>query len=69
VPPATDAGGETTPPTLSQLPVVGTNPSAPAQTPDNSESPMKLWYILAPAAVLILLLLLLLRKRKKKDGN
>jgi LPXTG-motif cell wall-anchored protein len=48
---------------------VGTKPSTPAQTPDNSESPMKLWYILAPAAVLILLLLLLLRKRKKKDGN
>jgi hypothetical protein len=69
VPDATDGNGETTQPTFSQLPVVGTKPSTPAQTPDNSESPMKLWYILAPAAVLILLLLLLLRKRKKKDGN
>lgn len=68
-PDATDGNGETTQPTFSQLPVVGTKPSTPAQTPDNSESPMKLWYILAPAAVLILLLLLLLRKRKKKDSN
>lgn len=64
-PPATDAP---VPPTMSQIPGVGTEPSAPEEPPENDPSPMKLWYILAPVAVLLLLiLLLLLRKRKKED--
>jgi LPXTG-motif cell wall-anchored protein len=54
---------------MSQIPGVGTEPSAPAEKPEKDPPAMKLWFLLAPVAVLILLILLLLRKRKKEDEN
>jgi uncharacterized repeat protein (TIGR02543 family) len=60
-PPTTGAGGETTPPTMSQLPGMGTEPTRPEMPPGQPAFPMNLWYILVPAAVL----LLLLKKRKE----
>ena len=67
IPPTTEnGGGETIPPTISQIPGANTRPSQPPATPAEPDSPMNLWYILVPAAVLILLAVLLLMKKRKK---
>ena len=69
--PPTEPEGSTTAPTLSQLPIVGTDgETKPTEAPVVQEpsNPLNIWYILIPCGALLLLLLLLLLRKKKKES-